>query len=86
MIQIYTVGIDGGGSKTRAVVVDAQGKECGLLHEPGFRSLVLHHIRKHLSIKQIVLVEQPALSAARAALSMTEEGMQAWSIPTLPKA
>ena len=55
-----------------------------LLHEAGFRSLVLRHIRKSLSIEQIVFVEQPALSAARAALSMTEEEVQAWSIPALP--
>ncbi len=57
-----------------------------LLHEPGFRSLVLRHIHKCFSIEQIVFVEQPALSAARAALTMTEEGTQAWSIPTLPTA
>ncbi len=57
-----------------------------LLHEPGFRSLVLRHVRKHLSIEQIVFVEQPALSAARAALSMTKERMQPWNIPTLPTA
>lgn len=57
-----------------------------LLNEAGFRSLVLRYIRKHLSIEQVVFVEQPALSAARAALSMTEEGIQTWSIPTLPTA
>ncbi len=53
-----------------------------LLHEPGFRSLVLRHICKHISIGQVMFVEQPALSAARAALSMKEEGTQAWSIST----
>lgn len=51
-----------------------------LLHEPGFRSLVLRHICKYLRIKQVVSVEQPAFSAARAALSMlgesTRERMQ----------
>lgn len=48
-----------------------------LLHEAGFRSLVLRYIRKCLSIEQIAFVERPALSAA---LSMIGERMQAWSI------
>jgi len=41
-----------------------------LLHEADFRAPVLRGIGKELSIRQVVLVEEPALSAARAAIKM----------------
>jgi len=39
-----------------------------LLHEIDFRRLTLHAIEKRLSIGEVALVEEPALSGARAAL------------------
>jgi len=41
-----------------------------LLHEADFRAQVLRGIGKELSIRQVVLVEEPALSAARAAIKL----------------
>jgi N-acetylglucosamine kinase-like BadF-type ATPase len=55
-----------------------------LLNEARFRSLMLRSIDKHLAIEQVVFVEQPALSAARAALSIPGERTQTWNTPTLP--
>jgi glucosamine kinase len=39
-----------------------------LLHEASFRERVIHAIGKHVSIGTVTLVEEPALSGARAAL------------------
>lgn len=44
-----------------------------LLNETEFRIQVLHDIHQNQSIKQVVCVAQPALSAARAALRLTSE-------------
>lgn len=43
-----------------------------LLHEADFRARVLDGIRQSRPIEQVVLVEDPALSAARAALSLAQ--------------
>jgi glucosamine kinase len=44
-----------------------------LLHEADFRAQVLRGIGKELSIRQVVLVEEPALSAARAAIKLARK-------------
>ncbi|MBV9615535.1 MAG: hypothetical protein JO031_08770, partial [Ktedonobacteraceae bacterium] len=41
-----------------------------ILHEVDFREQVIHQICKQVSIGDIVLVEEPALSGARAALKL----------------
>ncbi len=46
-----------------------------LLHEPDFRRRVLDRIQNHLPIGPVVTVEQPALSAARAAISLAVENV-----------
>lgn len=44
-----------------------------LLHEPDFRRQVLNRIGHYLAIGQVLVVEQPALSAARAAINLPGE-------------
>jgi N-acetylglucosamine kinase-like BadF-type ATPase len=44
-----------------------------LLHEADFRAQVLRGISRELSIRQVVLVEEPALSAARAAIKLASK-------------
>ncbi len=42
-----------------------------VLREASFREMVIHELSKHVSIGDVMLVEEPALSAARAALICT---------------
>jgi glucosamine kinase len=42
-----------------------------LIHEPGFRNQVLRRIQRRRAIGPVVIVEQPALSAARAAIRLS---------------
>lgn len=53
-----------------------------LLHEADFRTEVLHSIQKHLSIKQVVLAEQPALSGARAAVKLAQNNVRQEKVNT----
>jgi N-acetylglucosamine kinase-like BadF-type ATPase len=41
-----------------------------LIHESAFRSQALRRLRRRLALGRVVLVEQPALSAARAAITL----------------
>ncbi len=46
-----------------------------LVHEAGFRTHVLRRIRQRCALGQVALVEEPALSAARAAIYLHREGV-----------
>jgi glucosamine kinase len=53
-----------------------------LLHETDFRIQVLQSIHKHLVVEQVVLVGQPALSAARAAIKLEWDNVRQEKVST----
>ena len=62
--RMARVAITGGGEAPLALALGGGL----LLREIDFRRLTLHAIEKRLSIGEVALVEEPALSGARAAL------------------
>ncbi|QBD78800.1 BadF/BadG/BcrA/BcrD type ATPase [Ktedonosporobacter rubrisoli] len=55
-----------------------------LMNETDFRTRVVRRLRSRLALKQVALVEEPALSAALAARHISFE--QSWSRPAEPQA